>query len=151
MKEAHALRIELAPSRVASALICVASLATATLVAWLPVGAAVRAPLVIGTGVHAIVVLRRCATRSSPRAIVGIEIAVDRTVRMTERSGERMEGVLRADSYVSAWVTTVVMRPEGRHLLRSTVVLPDMLAAEDFRRLRLMLRLGHGPATAKRS
>jgi hypothetical protein len=62
-----------------------------------------------------------------------------------------MEGVLRADSYVSAWVTTVVMRPEGRHLLRSTVVLPDMLAAEDFRRLRLMLRLGHGPATAKRS
>jgi hypothetical protein len=43
------------------------------------------------------------------------------------------------------------MRPEDRHLLRSTVVLPDMLPAEDFRRLRLMLRLGHGSATAKRS
>ncbi len=81
---------------------------------------------------------------------VGIELEADRTVCMTERSGDRIEGVLLADSYVNAWVTTVVMRPEGKRLMRSTAILPDMLPAEDFRRLRLLLRLGHIPTTAKR-
>jgi hypothetical protein len=149
MKEAHVLRIELGASRWASVLICVAWLATAALVAWLPVAVMPRLLLAIGMGVYAIAVLRRCATRSSPRAIVGIELDAGRVVCMTERCGGRVEGALQPDSYVSAWVTTVVMRPKGRRLLRSTVILPDMLPAEDFRRLRLLLRLGHGAATAK--
>ncbi len=150
MKEAHALRIALGPSRIASALVCLASLATAALVAWLPVAALLRGGLVMVIGAHAILTLRRWATRSGPRAIVRIELEVDRTVCMTERSGDRIEGVLQADSYVNAWVTTVVMRPEGKRLMRSTAILPDMLPAEDFRRLRLLLRLGHVPTTAKR-
>jgi hypothetical protein len=149
MKEPHALRIELGASRVASALVCVMSLATAVLVAWLPVAAMPRVALVIAIGAYAIVLMRRWATGSGPRAIVGIELDFDRTVCMTERSGARIEGVLQADSYVSAWVTTVVMRPEGKRLLRSTTVLPDMLPAEDFRRLRLLLRLGHIATTVK--
>ena len=50
MKATPALRISLGPSRSASALICVAWLATAALIAWLPGTAALRGALVIGIG-----------------------------------------------------------------------------------------------------
>jgi hypothetical protein len=47
---------------------------------------------------------------------------------------------VRAATYVGAWVTTIVWRPDGARWSRAILVLPDMLPAEDFRRLRVMLR-----------
>jgi len=35
-----------------------------------------------------------------------------------------------------------MLRPAGAHRSRATAILPDMLSAEDFRRLRVLLRLG---------
>jgi hypothetical protein len=142
MKEARALRVSLGPSRLASALICISCLATAALVAWLAGAAALRAAWVIGLGAYAIRKMRHWAMRSASRAIVAIELDLDRAVCLTERNGRRIEGALQADSYVGALITTVVVRPEGKRLLRSTAILPDMLPAEDFRRLPVLLRLG---------
>jgi hypothetical protein len=45
-------------------------------------------------------------------------------------------------------LTTLVVRPDGKRRLRTVAILPDMLPADDFRRLRLLLRLGHGATTA---
>ena len=148
MKATPALRTSLGPSRSASALICVASLATAALVAWLPGAAALRGVVVIGIGAHAIVTMRHWATRSASRAIIGIELDADRAVRLTERAGLRIEGRVQPDSYVGALLTTLVVRPVGKRRLRTVAILPDMLPADDFRRLRLLLRLGHGSTTA---
>jgi hypothetical protein len=148
MKATPALRISLGPSRSASALICVASLATAALVAWLPGAAALRGVVVIGIGAHAILTMRHWATRSASRAIIGIELDADRAVRLTERTGRRIEGMVQPDSYVGASLTTLVVRPDGKRRLRTVAILPDMLPADDFRRLRLLLRLGHGSTTA---
>ncbi|HEY1436707.1 MAG TPA: protein YgfX [Casimicrobiaceae bacterium] len=148
MKATPALRISLGPSRSASALLCIACLATAALVAWLPGAAALRGALVIGIGAHAILAMRHWATRSAPRAIIGVELDADRAVRLTERTGRRIEGMVQADSYVGALLTTLVVRPDGKRRLRTVAILPDMLPADDFRRLRLLLRLGHSPTTA---
>ena len=147
MKAALALRVSLGPSRLASALICVVCLATAALVAWLPGIAALRGALVIGIGAYAILTMRHWACRSAPRAITGIELDVDRSACLTERSGRRIEGLVQPDSYVGALLTTVVMRPEGRRRLRTVAILPDMLPPDDFRRLRLLLKLGHAATT----
>src|ERR1700693_4593387 len=147
MKTIPALRISLGPSRSASVLICVACLATATLVAWLPGAALLRGALAIGIGAYAILTMRHWATRSASRAIVGIELDADRAVRLTERSGRRIEGLVQPDSYVGALLTTLVVRPDGKSRSRTIDILPDMLPAADFRRLRLLLRLGHGPTT----
>jgi hypothetical protein len=148
MKATPALRILLGPSRSASALICVAYLATAALVAWLPGAAALHGALVIGIGAYAVLTMRHSATRSASRAIIGIELDADRAVRLTERSGRRIEGVVQPDSYVGALLTTLVVRPDGKRRLRTIAILPDMLPADDFRRLRLLLRLGHGSTRA---
>jgi hypothetical protein len=148
MKAARTLRLSLGPSRMASALIRVACLATCTLVAWLPGAAALRGVSVIGIGAYAILTLRQWATRSASRAIVGIELDADRAVRLIERTGRHIEGIVQPDSYVGAWLTTLVVRPDGKRRLRTLAILPDMLPAEDFRRLRLLLRLGHAATTA---
>ncbi|OLE20414.1 MAG: hypothetical protein AUG50_00730 [Betaproteobacteria bacterium 13_1_20CM_3_63_8] len=148
MKATPALRISLGASRSASALICLAWLATAALVAWLPGAAALRGALVTGIGAHAILTMRHWATRSASHAIIGVELDADRAVCLTERTGRRIEGMVQPDSYVGALLTTLVVRPDGKRRLRTIAVLPDMLPADDFRRLRLLLRLGHGSTTA---
>jgi hypothetical protein len=148
MKAARTLRLSLGPSRMASALICVTCLATCALVAWLPGAAALRGVSVIGIGAYALLTVRHWATRSAPRAIIGIELDADRAVRLIERAGRCIEGIVQPDSYVGALLTTLVVRPEGTRRLRTLAILPDMLPAEDFRRLRLLLRLGHAATTA---
>jgi hypothetical protein len=95
--------------------------------------------------------MRHWATRSASRAIIGVELDVDRAMRLTERTGRRIEGAVQADSYVGAWLTTLVVRSDGKRRLRTVAILPDMLPADDFRRLRLLLRLGHSPTTASDS
>jgi hypothetical protein len=130
------------------ALICITCLATAALVAWLPGAVALRGAVVIGIGAYAIMTMRHWATRSASRAIIGIELDADRAVRLTERTGRRIEGLVQPDSYVGALLTTLVVRADGKRRLRTIAILPDMLPAEDFRRLRLLLRLGHGATTA---
>jgi hypothetical protein len=144
MKAAQTLRLSLGPSRQASALICITCLATCALVAWLPGAAALRGVSVIGIGAYAILIMRQWATRSASRAIIGIELDADRAVRLTERTGGHVEGIVQPDSYVGALLTTLVVRPDGKRRLRTLAILPDMLPADDFRRLRLLLRLGHG-------
>src|ERR1700694_5234464 len=148
MKVARALHISLGHSRSASALICVTCLATCALVAWLPGAGALRGALVVGIGAYAILTMRHWATRSASRAIIGIELDADRAVRLTERTGHCIEGVVQPDSYVGALLTTLVVRPDGKRRLRTIAILPDMLPTDDFRRLRLLLRLGHAATTA---
>jgi hypothetical protein len=147
MKAVRALRLSLGPSRSASALICVTCLASAALIAWLPGAALLRGALVIGIGTYAILTMRHWATRSASRAIIGIELDADRAVRLTERTGRRIEGLVQPDSYVGALVTTLVVRPDGKRRSRTIAILPDMLPADDFRRLRLLLRLGRAATT----
>ncbi len=148
MKAARTLRLSLGPSRLASALICVTCLASCVLVTWLPGAAALRGALVIGIGAYALLTMRHWATRSASRAIIGIELDADRAVRLVERTGRHIEGIVQPDSYVGALLTTLVVRPEGKRRLRTVAILPDMLPADDLRRLRLLLRLGHAATTA---
>ncbi|MEP7262597.1 MAG: protein YgfX [Usitatibacter sp.] len=49
-------------------------------------------------------------------------------------------GLLREGSFVSPWLTVLRWRPAGARFDRTVLILPDMLAREDFRRLRVLLR-----------
>jgi hypothetical protein len=80
--------------------------------------------------------------------IIGVELDSDRAVRLTERTGCRIEGMVQPDSYVGALLTTLVVRPDGRRRLRTVAILPDMLARGRLPAVRLLLRLGHGSTTA---
>jgi hypothetical protein len=111
------------------------------LIAWLPGDAWLRAPAVLVTGIQGLVSLRMWGLRTSPRSIVSIEVGGDPQVALTERGGRRIEGRVGADSYIGASLTTLVVRGKGAFASRATAILPDMLPGEDFRRLRVLLRL----------
>jgi hypothetical protein len=142
MRDPAALYVELVPSRLAGVATVVAVVATSALVAWLPVDAWLRASAVAAVGCYGIALDRFWVQRSAARAVVALQLGADRTIAVIERSGCRREGDVQCDSYVGSALTTIVWRDRGARASRAMTILPDMLAADDFRRLRVLLRLG---------
>jgi len=140
------MRVELGCSTLAAAFVVLSHGATAVLLMLAPGNALVRAAAIIVIGVHALWKLRSWALRLGPTAVVAVELAVDGRAVLVERAGRRREGRVQADSYVGERLTTLVVRPDGARVSRAIAILPDMLPAEDLRRLRLLLRLREGSA-----
>jgi hypothetical protein len=142
VKVATSLRIELNASRLAAAAAFVATVATAALVAWLPGNPWLRGAAVVALGAYGIALERTWARQAARRAILAFILRPDLTVTLVERGGDRSEGVLLDDSFVGALLTTLVVRVPPARWPRTIAILPDMLPAEEFRRLRVQLRLG---------
>jgi len=143
MKTSDSLRVELGPSRLAAAFISVSHVATAALLAFTPGNSLLRAAAVVAIGAHALHALRNFALQGAARAVVAVELSADRQAVLIERSGRRCEGRVRSESYVGERLTTLVVRGEGARVSRAIAILPDMLPAEDLRRLRVLMRYGH--------
>jgi hypothetical protein len=140
------LRVELRRSRLAAAIVFVTHIATAALLAFAPGHAVLRAVAVAAIGAHALHALRTWALQSVPRAVVSVELSADGRIALVERCGRRDEGRIRPESYVGALLTTLVVRREGARVSRAIAILPDMLSAEELRRLRVLLRYGSRPS-----
>jgi hypothetical protein len=147
MKPPPRLRLEPRPSRIGCAAIMAACTMTSILLALLPLpmvamfaGAAIiLAVLVSG--------LWRCTGRGVPALL---HVGIDRRITVTDREGRSRAGVILDDSYVGAWLTTIVWRRDAMpwwRPARAIVVLPDTLPEDEFRRLRVVLRYGR-PAAA---
>jgi toxin CptA len=80
------------------------------------------------------------ALRRGRFAVAEVRLAPDLILVACMGDGRLIAGHVRSATFVGSWVTTIVWRPDARRWSRSILVLPDMLPAEDFRRLRVMLR-----------
>ena len=141
MKSAQSVRIELRSSRLAGAFIAVTHLATAALLAWLPIDASLRALCVVATGAHALWAVRSSALRNLRSSIVAAELAPDRRIALVRRDGRRVDGTALMDSYVGERLVTLVVREDGSLRTCALWLLPDMAPQEDLRRFRVLLRL----------
>jgi len=148
MKGPGPLKVDLGRSRLAAAFVFVSHIATASLLAFAPVDAMLRAAAVVAIGAHALRALRTSALQSSARAVIGVELSAGRRAVLIERCGRRCEGEVRAESYVGERLTTLVVRPDGARVSRAVAILPDMLPEENLRRLRVLLRYGDAPTTS---
>lgn len=83
---------------------------------------------------------RRNAWLSAPDSIVALEIKEDCTCAVQTSSGKRLPCIALPTSYVSASLTILNLKVGGERLARHLVILPDALSAEDFRKLRVLLR-----------
>jgi len=136
------VRVSLAPSVTASALIAALALGTCGVVGTLPLNGPACALVVALIVLWAVERVRVVALRLGPRAVRGIELRGDLTVLVVSRDGTVGAGRVHRDSYVGPRLSTIVWRPFGRWRLRAIILLPDMLPAADFRRLRVLLRYG---------
>ena len=136
------VRVALAPSLVASSLITALGCATCIVVSTLPLDAPLLALAVVAIVAWAADRVRVVALRVGPRAVTSFELRGDLTLVVMNGQGSARAGRVHRDSYVGARLSTIVWRPFGRRRLRTILILPDMLPASDFRRLRVLLRYG---------
>jgi hypothetical protein len=142
MKPTPRLRLEPRPSRLAAIFIAATSSATAALMVAQPLPPWLAIAAVMAIVALAIAGWRRCSGHGVPALL---HVGIDRRVTVTDRKGRSCNGAILDDSYVGARLTTIVWRPDGVSAWRpakSLLMLPDMLAADDFRRLRVLLRYG---------
>lgn len=144
---APAVRVVLAPSATALFGIGAAAATTATIAMTLPWPRALTAAAVVPILVWAADRARVVALRRGRRAVRSVEITAALRIRASFGDGAVRGGRIVADTCVTAWMTTLVWRPDGARLSRAVLILPDMLPAEDFRRLRVLLRYGRSDAT----
>jgi len=140
MKSPPRLRIELRASRIAAVAMACATVAS-EVVAFATIGdAALAALVVVGVGAMGLRAVRRLS-----RPPLLLHVGADRRISVTTRDGRTDEGAVHSDTSVGAWITTLVWIPDGARWFapaKTLVVLPDMLPADDFRRLRVYLRHG---------
>jgi hypothetical protein len=142
VKSTPVLRAALKSSRIAAAVLALATIATAAMLALLPAEPWLRAVGVVvagGCGLHA---LRITAAVGASGSIASIELGADRRIVITDRFGRHIAGIVRPESYAGALLTTVVLRPEGAWRSRALAIWPDTMPADELRRLRVLLRHG---------
>jgi len=148
MSKPRPVDISLGPSRRACVGVALLAGATVSILVLLPAH-----PFAIVAGVIAVACWAGnrvwvVGMRRGPRAVRELRIDGNRNVVAKLVSGEVLKGHVQEASYVGAIVTTLTWRSKGALCARSVLILPDMLPAEDFRRLRVLLRYGRSEETA---
>jgi hypothetical protein len=146
MRRSPPLQLELRASRLGRRLVVAVGAVTTVLVVWLPLGHEFRIVALLVIAQTIIDGISRVAGRALPATLV---VGVDRRIAVRRRDGDLVEGLILDATYVGAHLTTIVWRLDGDGVgwrilrpARTIVVLPDALSAEDFRRLRVVLRYG---------
>ena len=130
----------LGPSRAIGAAIGIATLATLCLVLSLPLPAWLHGAACALLLVWAWIVFQLVALRRGPYAVSEVRLAPDLVLVVCRGDGRLTAGHVRSSTFVAAWLTSIVWRPDGARLSRTILIAPDMLPVDDFRRLRVMLR-----------
>ncbi len=151
MKPPPRLRVEPRPSRIACGAIATGCTAMALLIVALlldPWTVAGTLLAIAGAALHG---FWRCTGHRVPALL---HIGHDRRLTVTARDGRSRDGSILDDSYVGARLTTIVWRPDhapSYATARTILILPDTLPADDFRRLRVVLRYGRPVVDARTS
>lgn len=148
MRTPPAVHVALGPSRIAGAAIGALALATLAVLFALPLAAWQQSAATVLVAGWAWVAFRIVALRRGACAVTGLTLAHDRMVIACLGDGTLIAGHVRSATYVGALVTSVVWRPDDSRWSRAVLVLPDMLPAEDFRRLRILLRYARSDVVA---
>ena len=140
MRIPPSVHVILSPSRMAGAGIGVLAVATLTLIVALPLGWPLQVVAVMGVVVWAAWSFHIDALHHGRFAVTELRLAPDLILVACMGDGQLVAGHVRAATYVGSLLTTIVWRPDARRWSRTILILPDMLSADDYRRLRVMLR-----------
>lgn len=129
----------LGPSSYLAAILLAGHMSAAALLWWLDFSLlwkTVAWGLLLASLIHE----ERMAWRLGADAVLALRIERDGVLRLHIRKNGWREGELLGSSYVSSFLTVINVRLPGERRMRSVVLLPDTIGAEDYRRLRVWLR-----------
>jgi Membrane-bound toxin component of toxin-antitoxin system len=142
MQKPPSVFVELGPSRIACAAIVLISSATFAVLVAAKVPWIALVGSLCGLVAWSTITIRRVGLQIGPAAVSTIRLQGDDTVAIEYGDGRSEIGTLRTSSTVGARVTTLVWRPKESFCSRAVLILPDMLPADAFRRLRVLMRYG---------
>jgi hypothetical protein len=135
-----ALEIALRQSPWAAVIIAVAALACVAVAIGSGGSAAARAIAATWATCLALEAIHRVALHRGRAGATRIVLRRPRDIEVRDGAGAWRAGAIADGCFVASWLTIVRWRPAGAWVDRTIVVLPDMIGAEEFRRLRVMLR-----------
>lgn len=134
------VRIALGASRAGAVAIASMAAATLALIAFTPGPTAVRILAATWIACAALHALHAVALHRGRRGVRAVHLGREGEIEVRDAAGAWRVGTLREGSFVAPWLTIVRWRAQGARFDGSIVLLPDMLPAEDFRRVRVWLR-----------
>jgi hypothetical protein len=140
------LPVRLRPSALAALFILLAHGATLLLVFRLPIGPLLHYGAAIVIAFSAAWGITRVAFLRGPGAVRAFRVTADRRVDVQEAGGGTTRCKVMDSTVVAGFLTIIhLYAEEGPQLpwrLRTVLILPDMLPADEHRRLRVLLRMG---------
>jgi hypothetical protein len=131
--EIEAVECEFQYSGVGNGLVTAATAATLALALAMPFTLAVKAFAALLVGALGARAQRRM------HCVRAIRVAGDRGI-LVNRDGDWRAGAVRDGSFVAPWLTIVRWRPRQAWFDHAVLILPGMVRAQEFRRLRVLLR-----------
>ncbi|MDP1681654.1 MAG: hypothetical protein Q8L39_07750 [Burkholderiales bacterium] len=140
------LRLSLKSSRQLAAGLALEHLAAAGCVAIVPLPFWLKILLSVILAASLIQSLTREAWRMWPSSIVELQCEREGGVLIKTRSGKEFEVRVLGSSFVTSYLTIVLLKPNASRRVRTVLILPDALEPELFRQLRVWLkwRVGRG-------
>jgi toxin CptA len=131
----------LRPSRILLAALAAAHLGALAVVLAMPLEAWLKSGLVLVAAASMGHALLHFGMLHGPNAVVALKLS-GAGLEAETRAGAWFPATVLGSSFVSPWLTVLHLKLEGRRFVLPVVLLPDSLAADDFRRLRVWLRWG---------
>lgn len=140
------LRLNLKPSRQLTACLVAGHGIAAACVLRVPLPFWLCCLLLIALSLSLLYQLTYQAWRILPFSIVALQFEREGDVYLQYRNGAGCTVRVLGSSFVTPYLTIILLKSNRAWFARSVVVMPDMLTGELFRRLRVWLkwRLGHG-------
>ena len=140
------LRIALKPSPYLAISLSLGHLGALASVALVPLALWLKLALSIVLLLSLARALRHGAWRMAPSSIVALACDREGAIQFTQRDGQTIDAQVLGSSFVAAYLTIVLLKPIFGGRVRPALVLPDMVAPELFRQLRVWLkwRVGRG-------
>ena len=136
-------RIEIKPSAGLAIALCLAHLGAAVAIGCTALPLWVKGALIVAIAAALGWFLFARAMLRSAESVVALEITAAGRLSFLTRRGSWHACELLGTSYVSPRLTILNLKPEDRRFVRHVVLVPDNVAAGDFRRLRTWLRWAH--------
>ena len=142
MKETDVVRVELRPSNLLTGWLAGLHAATLLPLWWsaLPVWTGVAAVAIIAA--HGTWTVLRYGRLQRPRSITGITLRIGQDCTLFSRDGREFIGTVEGSTLVLSILVVLAVKRTGAIQVRHVIIVPDMIALEDFRRLRVGLKWG---------
>ncbi len=128
------------PSHLLAILLILTHFAAAGLLWPLTLSLGIKVAIVAILMMSLIYYLRQDALLTANTAVLAFVLSDEMQCTLTTRAGKRIACDILSSTFVAPYLTVLNLKPVGKLLMRSVVILPDSIDAEEFRQLRVWLR-----------